>query len=304
MTDPRASHRVPRRRVDGVLLLDKDVGRSSNAVLQHAKRLFNAAKAGHTGTLDPLASGLLPICFGEATKFAQLLLDADKSYLAKLHLGVTTKTGDAEGEVIERREALSQQDSFEAVLPRFLGTISQQPPRHAALKYQGRSYYEYAREGVDIPRPAREVSIRSLRSGAWEPPYVELAVECSKGTYIRVLAEDIGAALGCGAHLAALRRTATGGFNLADAVTLDALETMSSEQRDATLLPADSPCAALPRCDLSTTEAGALLEGRSVARPAMAEGVVRAYSAHRFVGVAEVAAGVLRARRLLANSDG
>ncbi len=182
----------PRRRVDGVLLLDKDVGLSSNAALQQVKRLFRAEKAGHTGTLDPLASGLLPICFGEATKFAHMLLEADKTYVATVRLGVTTTTGDAEGEVLKRQDVSVTRDEVEAVLPRFVGRIAQIPPRHAALKYQGRNYYEYAREGVEIPRAAREVTIESLTLQAWTHPDFDLMIRCGKGTYVRVLAEDIG----------------------------------------------------------------------------------------------------------------
>ena len=289
----------PRRRVDGVLLLDKPVGLSSNAALQQAKRLFNAAKAGHTGTLDPLASGLLPICFGEATKFAQLLLDADKVYRATLHLGATTTTGDAEGETLQQREVNATRAELDAALPRFVGTIAQRPPRHAALKYQGRNYYEYARKGIEIPRPVREVCIRDLRIEVWSPPLVELCVRCSKGTYIRVLAEELGEALGCGAHLSALRRLATGGFDLADALTLDALTALSQAERDLRLLPADAACAALPRCELSAPEATALREGRAIARADLADATYRAYAGDVFSGVVQAVQGVLRARRLI-----
>lgn len=296
----RSVARAPRRRIDGVLLLDKDVGLSSNAALQQVKRLFNAAKAGHTGTLDPLASGLLPVCLGEATKFAQLLLDADKTYRATLRLGTTTTTGDAEGEVLMKREVDATLADLQALLGRFTGAIAQRPPRHSALKYQGRTYYEYARKGVEIPRPEREVCIRALRIAAWRLPEVDLEVSCSKGTYIRVLAEDLGEALGCGAHLSTLRRTATGGFDLADAMTLDALLLLTTDERDARLLPADAACAALPRVELAATEAASLIEGRSVPCPTLADGVYRAYAEHRFTGVAEAAQGVLRARRLVA----
>src|SRR5947199_10295601 len=212
-----------RRRLDGVLLLDKTRGLSSNAALQRAKRLYRAEKAGHTGTLDPLATGLLPICFGEATKFAQLLLDADKTYVATLRLGLTTTTGDAEGEVLATRPVVSSADELKAVLPRFVGRIAQVPPRHSALKRDGRKYYEYAREGLEIVRTAREVEVRDIELTSWRAPEVELRVHCGKGTYIRALAEDIGEALGCGAHLAALSRTGAGEFALAHAVTLDAL---------------------------------------------------------------------------------
>ena len=216
-----------RRRLDGVLLLDKTRGLSSNAALQRAKRLYRAEKAGHTGTLDPLATGLLPICFGEATKFAQLLLDADKTYVATLRLGLTTTTGDAEGEVLATRPVVSSADELKAMLPRFVGRIAQVPPRHSALKRDGRKYYEYAREGLEIVRTAREVEVRDIVLTSWRAPEVELRVHCGKGTYIRALAEDIGEALGCGAHLAALSRTGAGEFALAHAITLDALAELS-----------------------------------------------------------------------------
>jgi tRNA pseudouridine55 synthase len=292
--------RPPKRRVDGVVLLDKPVGLSSNAALQQAKRLFNAAKAGHTGTLDPLASGLLPICLGESTKFAQLLLDADKVYRATLQLGMTTTTGDAEGLPLQRRAVSATRADLEAALPRFVGTISQRPPRYAALKFAGRNYYEYAREGIEIPRPPRDVVIRELRVEVWSPPTVELGVRCGKGTYVRVLAEDLGEVLGCGAHLSALRRVATGGFDLADALTLDALAALSPTERDRILLPTDAGCLALPRCELSHTEATALHEGRAIARPELADATYRAYWGDGFSGIVQAAHGVLRSRRLLA----
>src|SRR5215468_790287 len=234
-----------RRRIDGVLLLDKPVGISSNAALQRAKRLYRAEKAGHTGTLDPLASGLLPICFGEATKFAQALLDADKAYVARLRFGVTTTTGDADGEILATRPVEISQQEIDAVLSTFVGRIAQVPPRHAALKHEGRKYYEYARRGIEIPRSARPVEIHAIDVLSWQTPDLEISIRCSKGTYVRVLAEDLGAALGCGAHLAALRRTATGGFVLADAHAFETLEAVSDARRDAVLLPVDALVAAL-----------------------------------------------------------
>jgi tRNA pseudouridine55 synthase len=290
----------PRRQVDGVLLLDKPGGMSSNAALQHARRLFNAAKAGHTGTLDPLATGLLPLCFGEATKFAQLLLEADKAYAVTIRLGVTTTTGDAEGEITLERPVEVTRAAFEAVLPRFVGDIAQRPPRHAALKYQGRNYYEYAREGVEIPRVERDIVIRELVIDAWAPPFVELTVRCGKGTYIRALAEDMGEALGCGAHVSVLRRTATGGFRVADAITLDALAQRSENERDRLLLPVDAACAALPRCDLEGAEAAGFREGRAIRRPELPDAAYRAYAAGAFAGVADASEGLLRPRRLVA----
>jgi tRNA pseudouridine55 synthase len=290
----------PRRQVDGVLLLDKPAALSSNAALQHAKRLFNAAKAGHTGTLDPLATGLLPICFGEATKFAQLLLEADKAYAVTIRLGQVTTTGDAEGEIVQERTVAVSRADVEAALPDFVGRIAQRPPRHAALKYQGRNYYEYARKGIEIPRVEREVVINELRIVAWAPPLVDLTVQCGKGTYIRALAEDLGDVLGCGAHVSALRRTATGGFRLADAVTLDALATFTDERRDQLLLPADAACAALPRCDLERAEAAGFREGQPVHRAGLPDATYRTYAAGVFAGVADAAQGLLRPRRLVA----
>ena len=289
-----------RRRLDGVLLLDKTRGLSSNAALQRAKRLYRAEKAGHTGTLDPLATGLLPICFGEATKFAQLLLDADKTYVATLRLGLTTTTGDAEGEVLATRPVVSSADQLKALLPRFVGRIAQVPPRHSALKRDGRKYYEYAREGVEIVRTAREVEVRDIVLTSWRAPEVELRVHCGKGTYIRALAEDIGEALGCGAHLAALSRTGAGEFALAHAVTLDALAELSEAERDAALLPVDALVARLDRLDFDDAEASRLVQGRPVTRVGAPDGLVRVYAAGAFAGVADVREGVVQARRLFA----
>ena len=209
--------------IDGALLLDKPVGLSSNAALQRAKRVFGASKAGHAGTLDPLASGLLLVLLGEATKFAGPLLDADKEYLATVKLGETTTTGDAEGTVLERKAVDVSARELDAVLAKFRGTIDQLPPMHSALKRDGVPLYKLARKGLTVERKPRRVQVHELRLLGFEPPRVELQVRCSKGTYIRSLAEDIGAALGTGAHLAALRRTASGGFSVEDAL---------GEQRD------------------------------------------------------------------------
>ena len=292
----------PRRRIDGVLLLDKPSGLSSNAALQRAKRLYRAEKAGHTGTLDPLASGLLPICFGEATKFAQALLDADKAYVAVLHLGVTTETGDADGEVLATHPLAVTRADIDAVLPRFVGHIAQVPPRHSALKHQGRKYYEYARRGIEIPRVSRTVEIGSIELVSWRTPALELAVRCSKGTYIRTLAEDIGAALGCGAHLAALRRTATGGLELADALTLEMLERASEARRDTFLRPVDILVAALPRLDLCGVDATRFGHGQALECGELADTTVRVYADGAFAGVGVASGGVLRARRLMSTA--
>jgi tRNA pseudouridine55 synthase len=296
--------RPPRRRVDGVLLLDKPRGLSSNAALQRAKRLFAAEKAGHTGTLDPLASGLLPLCFGDATKFAQSLLDAEKAYVATLRFGVATTTGDAEGEVVDVKPVMFSRADLEARLPSFIGRIAQVPPRYAALKYEGRNYYDYARAGIEIPRIAREIEIHSLAIRDWALPDVMLDVACGKGTYIRVLAEDLGRAVGSCAHLAALERTRSGPFALEQAVTLATLEEMDPAGRDALLLPVDAPLAGMSRLDVNATRAQALEYGQEPALSGHLPGYYRCYGAGgRFLGVVEVAAGVLRAVRL-ARTDG
>jgi tRNA pseudouridine55 synthase len=283
-----APARGPRRRVDGVLLLDKPSGLSSNAALQRAKRLFQAEKAGHTGTLDPLASGLLPLCFGDATKFAQALLDARKEYVATVRFGIATTTGDAEGAPIASGPSDVARSEVEAALPRFTGRIVQVPPRYAALKHRGRAYYEYARAGVEIARRPREVEITALEIVGWSPPDAVLRVACGKGTYIRALAEDLGHALGTCAHLAALCRTGSGPFRLADAITLDALEALGLETRDAALRPIDAPLEAMPRLDLPEDDAAALLQGRAVPGGSHSAGRYRAYRADRFVGVVAV----------------
>jgi tRNA pseudouridine55 synthase len=291
---------LPRRRVDGVLLLDKSIGLSSNAALQQVKRLYRAEKAGHTGTLDPLASGLLPICFGEATKFAHMLLDADKTYVATVRLGATTTTGDAEGEVLEQRDVSVSRQMIDEVLPRFVGRVMQVPPRYAALKYEGRNYYEYAREGIEIPRPGREVVVWSMTLDAWTPPDAGLTIRCGKGTYVRVLAEDIGSVLGCGAHLAALRRIETGGLKLDASCTLEMLAALNEDQRDARLLPPDTLVALLPRIDLEAIEATRFAQGQSLTRAALPDATYRVYAGEVFAGIAQAIGGTVRPRRLTA----
>ena len=240
---PRA--RVQRRPVHGVLLLDKPLGLSSHQALQKAKWLLRAEKAGHTGTLDPLATGVLPLCFGAATKFSGLHLDADKTYEATLQLGVTTTTGDAEGEVIERRAVPAiTPEQLEAVRQRFLGRITQVPPMHSALKKDGKALYEYARAGIEVERAPREVAIHALNLALAQVDQAQAAIKievtCSKGTYIRTLGEDIGQALGCGGHLTRLRRTATGPFVAAQCTTLPALEALDDHERLNLLQPAEA----------------------------------------------------------------
>jgi tRNA pseudouridine55 synthase len=275
--------------VDGVLLLDKGPGMSSNAALQSARRLFNWAKAGHTGTLDPLASGLLPICFGEATKFAQGLLDAPKRYDAVLKLGFVSNTGDAEGEL----ESVGTPDvddvAVELALARFRGPIQQMPPMHSALKLNGRPLYAYARAGVTVDRVARPVEIFSLQATQHVSDELTVSVACSKGTYIRVLARDIGAAMGCGAYLAMLRRTESGPVAVSSALTLDALEPMSLEQRVSVLAPMDALLQGMPALQLTAQQVVQLAQGRAIeSERADRSGSYRLYGpSGLFLGVGE-----------------
>jgi tRNA pseudouridine55 synthase len=253
-----------KRNVNGVLLLDKPLGFSSNQALQKVKWLFYAAKAGHTGTLDPLATGLLPVCLGEATKFAQYVTDADKTYIATIKLGATTTTGDAEGEVLTTSKVNISEAQFIETCQQFNGEISQTPPMYSALKHEGKPLYEYAREGVDIGRQPRLIIIKNIVVNAFLNDTAQITVSCSKGTYIRTLAEDIGAALGCGAHLIGLCRTETAGFLLPQAVTIEQLEAMSIEAREAQLLPVDSAISYLPKVTLNTDAAYFLMQGQAV----------------------------------------
>jgi tRNA pseudouridine55 synthase len=298
--------RVP---VHGVLLLDKVAGHSSNDALMKAKRFLNAQKAGHTGTLDPFATGLLPLCFGEATKFAQDLLDADKSYETVVHLGVTTSTGDTEGEVTATSDVHVSQEQIEAVLQQFRGEIDQVPPMHSALKRDGKPLYEYARAGVTLEREARRVCIRALDLLDYQAPYLTLRVSCSKGTYIRVLGEDIGAALGCGAHLQALRRTRVGQLSLDGATTLDRLAETPDDARAQLLAPVDALLSSFPRIVLPDALAQRFLHGQrlalgkeSVAFPATT-GRMRVYreADAQLLGTAQLMEfGVLAPERLIA----
>ncbi len=253
-----------KRDISGVLLLDKPLGISSNQALQQVKRLYQAAKAGHTGSLDPLATGLLPICFGEATKFSHFLLDADKSYRATVTLGSTTTTGDAEGEVLTTNEVNVNLASVEVALKAFTGPISQVPPMYSALKHEGKNLYEYARAGIEITREARNVTIYSLVLNSLNEHTIDMTVVCSKGTYIRTLAEDIGQVLGCGAHLKALRRHTSAHFSLDKALTIEQLEAMTLEQRDACLLAPDAAIENLPRVDIDQDSAFYLMRGQEV----------------------------------------
>ena len=294
-----APRRPPRRNVDGVLLLDKPSGISSNGALGRVKRLFNPAKAGHTGTLDPLASGLLPICLGSATRFAQFLLDAHKRYTAIVRFGITTTTQDADGEIIATSDVAFDRQALDGVLQEFVGRQMQLPPAHSALKHAGKPYYHYARQGIDIPRVAREVSIDRLELVTWNAPDATLDVECSKGTYIRALAADLGEALGCGAHLAALRRTLTGGFTIDDAVTLAALEELTEVERDEKLLPMAVLVAHLPPLRVSADIARLFLQGQAIQAEDAEPGPVAVFDDDSLLGVADVAAGSARPRRVV-----
>jgi tRNA pseudouridine55 synthase len=256
-----------KRDVSGVLLLDKPTGITSNAALQHAKRLFRAAKAGHTGILDPLASGLLPLCLGEATKFAQYPTDADKAYDAVIKLGVTTDTGDSEGQILSQHEVNVTRVEVERAAKKFVGTIMQIPPMYSALKHQGQPLYKYARLGIEIERAAREITLHRIELTDFKGDIAYISVDCSKGTYIRVLAEDIGNLLGCGAHLIGLRRTRVGNFAFADALTLDTLEATPEAERDALLLPTDHLVDSLPRVELDSDAAYYLRQGQAIWQP-------------------------------------
>jgi len=297
--------RPPRRRVDGLLLLDKAARVTSNAALQAARRLYRAAKAGHTGTLDPLATGLLPVLFGEATKFGGELLDADKTYVAEIALGATTTTGDAEGEVVERRPVAATRADVERVLAGFRGEGAQIPPMYSALKRDGRPLYEYARAGQSVVRAARPIRIHELTLDALEGASLSVTVRCSKGTYIRVLAEDIGRALGCGGYLARLRRLAIGPFTLAGAVAIESLEALDAAARDARLLPLDALIGHLPAITLAEGAARGFAHGQSTECPGFGPGRARVYGADgAFLGVGAVGPdGRLQPRRLLRTGD-
>ena len=293
--------------VDGVLLLDKPVGLSSNDALIKAKRVLNAKKAGHTGTLDPFATGLLPLCFGEATKFSQDLLEADKTYDTTVHLGVTTNTGDTEGEVIATREVGElTRERIEEVLAQFRGPILQVPPMYSALKRDGKAYYEYAREGIVLEREARPVTIHQLDFIAYDAPFLKLSVTCSKGTYIRVLGEDIGNALGCGAHLNALRRTQVGALTADGMVTLEALQAHAAPL--SLLAPVDALLSSFPAVQLGDELAKRFLQGQrlalgkeDIALPAEA-GRVRVYHEGKLLGTASLQEySVLAPERLIAH---
>ncbi|MBP6682329.1 MAG: tRNA pseudouridine(55) synthase TruB [Halioglobus sp.] len=286
------------RPLDGILVLDKPAGVSSNRALQMVKRLYGAAKAGHTGSLDPLATGVLPLCFGEATKFSQFLLDADKAYASTFVLGVATATGDAEGEVLETLDASAVTEAEVALaLEAFRGEIEQVPSMYSALKHEGQPLYKLARRGQEVERKARRVVIKRLdlcafRGGA--QPQVDIYLECSKGTYVRSIAEDLGRILACGAHVAKLRRTRAGAFDIGDSVTMATLEALRASERiaamDALLLPADAALEGLPLVRLSSSGGFYMRQGQPVLVPnAPGDGMVRvALETGEFLGIGEI----------------
>ena len=302
------------RPIDGILVLDKPLGLSSNHALQMVKRLYYAAKAGHTGSLDPLATGVLPLCLGEATKFSQYLLDADKAYTSTFVLGTTTDTGDAEGQVVEASGAADIQESdIASALEQFRGEIEQVPPMYSAIKQDGQPLYKLARQGLEVERKARRVVISTLELRAFrggKAAEVDIYLECSKGTYVRSIAEDLGRALGCGAHVSALRRTRAGPFTLDDSVTLRTLEALKANeqlrQMDELLLPADTALRGLPLVKLSESSGFYLRQGQPVLVPnAPCDGMVRvALETGEFLGVGEILDdGRVAPRRLVVNGQ-
>jgi tRNA pseudouridine55 synthase len=305
-----------RQRLDGVVLLDKPLGMSSQGAVTAVKRALNADKAGHTGTLDPMATGLLPICLGEATKYSQDLLDADKSYVARIRFGANTDTGDAEGQIVtsfplpQFADAAAIQIALNALLPAFTGPILQVPPMYSALKRDGKPLYEYARAGVELERDARSVVIHAITWTEVQWPEATLEVSCSKGTYIRVLAEDLGAALGCGAHLVGLRRSEVGHLSLAQSISLDDLLRTTADHADF-VLPIDALLQTLPHLTVDEQQAKRLEMGQRVPLAAstkfpLAEALVRIYRAtaapHNFIGTADCRSGVLHPKRLISQA--
>ncbi|HDR1500084.1 tRNA pseudouridine(55) synthase TruB [Pasteurella multocida] len=300
----------PRKRgrdIDGVFLLDKPQGMSSNDIMQKVKRVFQANKAGHTGALDPLATGMLPICLGEATKFSQFLLDADKRYQVTAKLGERTDTSDAEGQVVETRDVQVDVQDILAALPHFRGDLMQVPTMFSALKHQGKPLYEYARAGITVERGARPITIFDLQFITYDAPYLTLEVHCSKGTYIRTLVDDLGEYLGCGAHVTVLRRTAVANYPVEAMMNWDTLQVLAAQQDlallDQHLLPTDSAVSALPALHLNQEQSKAISFGQRVKfdNPTQLTGQVRLFSdTQQFLGVALVDEhNVIRPQRLM-----
>ncbi len=293
--------KLPRRPVHGVLLLDKPLGWTSNDALQKAKGMLRALKGGHTGTLDPLATGLLPLCFGAATKFSQVSLDADKAYRATLKLGERSTTLDGEGDITPGLPPAFDRAALDAACAALTGAIDQVPPMHSALKKDGRALYDYARAGIEVERAPRRITIHALDIVEWQDDRLVIDVRCTKGTYIRTLAADLGDALGCGAWLQALRRTGTGPLRVQDAITLEALEALPEDERLLRLLPPDVLLSDWPAVSLPDDEAGRFLTGLR-RRVTLADApCVRVYGPdpRAFLGSAHVQAGELIADRLL-----
>lgn len=303
----RRRRRPQGRDISGILLLDKPLGLTSNAALQEVKHLYRARKAGHTGSLDPLATGMLPICFGSATRISAFLLDADKEYRVRVKLGEITTTADAEGEVVERHDPSAvTREAVEAVLPRFTGQIQQLPPMYSAVKHKGERLYKLAREGIEVEREPRTITIFALELLSFDNPELELRVHCSKGTYVRTLAEDIGKALEVGAHVSGLRRTRVGPYEGDRMVTLEQLEALAEEKGttglDELLLPIDTGLAQWPAVYLGADSTFYIKQGQPVMVPkAPTEGWVRIYGVdERFIGVGEIDDdGRVAPRRLL-----
>ncbi|WP_148864168.1 tRNA pseudouridine(55) synthase TruB [Marinobacter fonticola] len=298
------SRRRRGRDVNGILIVDKPQGVTSNGVLQQVKRLYGAAKAGHTGSLDPLATGVLPLCFGEATKFSQLMLDSDKSYVAVGKLGVVTDSGDSDGRIMAEQAIPADltHETLESVLAAFRGNIEQVPSMYSALKHKGRPLYEYAREGIEVERPARPVTIHALDLVGFEGDRFEIAVTCSKGTYIRSLVEDIGQALGCGAHVTSLRRTCAAGFGLDQASQVSALEQLreAGESLDPLLIPVETALADFPKLMLQDAQIVSILNGQPVKMSGHPPGWVRLFGGDRFLGLGEqLPDGEVAPRRLV-----
>lgn len=277
------------RDVHGIILLDKRIGVSSNQALQEVRRLLNANKAGHTGSLDPLATGVLPLCFGEATKVSALMLDDDKRYSVTLRLGVMTDTGDSEGQVVAQMPLPDfSEQQLRDCLQGFVGEIDQVPPMYSALKHQGRKLYELAREGITIERQPRRITIHQLKLLSFDQEFISLDVACSKGTYIRSLAEDIGQALGSCATVTALRRTAAGMFGIEQTHSWPQLQAMSQDQLLATLMPVDAPLHQIPQITVSDEQAQRIVQGQQISIEPNQDGQVRIYSPQSFLGLGEI----------------
>lgn len=300
------------RVLNGILVLDKPTGMSSNAVLQTARRLFNAQKAGHTGALDPLASGVLPICFGEATKFSQYLLDADKAYQSRFRLGIATASGDAEGDELSRFNASHLQEAdVAAALESFKGEITQTPSMYSALKHQGQPLYKLARQGIEVERKTRQVTIHSLKVGAYvggEYPTIEVDVYCTKGTYIRSIAEDLGEKLGVGGHVEMLRRTMAGPFDLSQAITMEALQAMRDAEdfdaMDALLLPVETPLMHFPAVTIDNELGAYFLNGQPIMKFGLPDGLLRVYvESLGFIGLGELNQDAMLAPKRLFSSS-